>query len=168
MCLHTQRSNSRKTQILLQPVIFLFCQDGTIFKHIVGLHSELYAVDSEGKLHGWAWSSSTPTPGPHPLTEHLQLQDERIKLIAGKFLRASVVTESGKVSWECHPMSAVSVVCLYVQLASWTDETVRGVAQRLELKVLASPELSGETLSQLYVSELVSAVVTESNKIFWW
>lgn len=68
-----------------------------LFKHIAGLHSELYAVDEEGKLHGWAWSSNTPKPRPHPLEACLQLQDEKVKLIAGKFLRASVVTESGKV-----------------------------------------------------------------------
>lgn len=72
-------------------------KDGLVFKHIAGLYSELYAVDSEGKLHGWVWSSSTPLPRPHPLEERLQLQDEKIKLIGAKFLRASVVTESGKV-----------------------------------------------------------------------
>ncbi len=68
-----------------------------MFKHIAGLHSELYAVDSEGKLHGWLWSSSAPLPRPHPLEEHLNLQDERIKLIGAKFLRASIVMDSGKV-----------------------------------------------------------------------
>ena len=72
-------------------------QDGVIFKHIAGLHSELYAVDSEGKLHGWVWSSGTPLPQPHPLEARLHLQNEKIKLISGKFLRASVVTQSGKV-----------------------------------------------------------------------
>ncbi len=55
-----------------------------------------------------------------------------------------------------------------VQLATWTDESVRGVAQRLELKAQLFPELSGETVGQLYVSELVSAAVTDSSKIFWW
>jgi len=68
-----------------------------VFKHIAGLHSDLYAVDSEGKLHSWAWASSTSQPKPHPLERRLLLKDEKIKLIAGKFLRASVVTESGKV-----------------------------------------------------------------------
>ncbi len=68
-----------------------------VFRHITGLHSQLYAVDSQGKLHGWLWSSSTPLPRPHPLEEELHIEKERIKLIAGKFLRASVVMESGKV-----------------------------------------------------------------------
>jgi hypothetical protein len=76
---------------------YILPQDGFVFKHIAGVHSELYAVDSEGKLHGWVWSSSTPRLRPHPLEEHLDLQDEKIKLIGGKFLRASIVTESGKV-----------------------------------------------------------------------
>ena len=45
---------------------------------------------------------------------------------------------------------------------------MRGVAQRLEIKAQVHTELSGETINQLHVSELVSAVVTESSKIFWW
>ena len=53
-------------------------------------------------------------------------------------------------------------------MATWTNETVRGVAQRLEVKVQPYPELNGETITQLHVSELVSAVVTETSKIFWW
>ncbi len=53
-------------------------------------------------------------------------------------------------------------------MATWVNETVRGVAQRLEMKVQLYPELSGETITQLHVSELVSAVVTDSSKIFWW
>lgn len=74
-----------------------FLQDGLVFKHIAGLHSELYAVDSEGRLHVWPWASPAPLPRPHPLEARLQLEDERIKLIDGKFLRASIITESGKV-----------------------------------------------------------------------
>ena len=80
-----------------------------IFKYIAGLHSELYAVDSEGKLHGWVWSSNAPRPKPHPLEEYLNLQNEKIRLIGGKFLRASVVTESGKVGvakWEGGSLSS--------------------------------------------------------------
>lgn len=45
---------------------------------------------------------------------------------------------------------------------------MRGLAKRLEVKVHSYPELSGETITHLHVSELVSAVVTESSKIFWW
>lgn len=53
-------------------------------------------------------------------------------------------------------------------MATWINETVRGVAQRLEMKAQLHSELSGETMNQLHVSELVSAIVTESSKIFWW
>ncbi len=62
------------------------------------MHSELYAVDSNGHLHGWVWANPCPTQRPHPLEKKLGLEDEKIKFIAGKFMRASVVTESGKVS----------------------------------------------------------------------
>lgn len=54
-------------------------------------------MDADGRLHGWLWSSPVPTAKPHPLEVHLGLQDERIKMIGGKFMRASCVTESGKV-----------------------------------------------------------------------
>ena len=53
-------------------------------------------------------------------------------------------------------------------MATWVNETVRGVAKRLEVKAYLYPELGGEIVGQLFVSEVVSAVVTESNKIFWW
>lgn len=81
-----------------------------VFKHIAGLQSELYAVDSEGKLHGWVWSSGAPLPRPHPLEERLQLQDEKIKLIGAKILRASVVTESGKVGGAIRAFGITSLV----------------------------------------------------------
>ena len=72
-------------------------QSDVSFKHIAALHSELLAVDSDGKLHGWAWSSRTPSTRPHPIEAELKLTDEKIRLIGAKLTRASVVTESGKV-----------------------------------------------------------------------
>lgn len=68
------------------------------FKHVAELYSELLAVDSEGNLHSWSWSSPTPSSKRHPRVAELQLENEKIKLLSAKFLRASVVTESGKVS----------------------------------------------------------------------
>ena len=59
-------------------------------------------------------------------------------------------------------------VCVCLQLATWVDESIRGVAQRLELKAQTYAELAGEVVTQLHVSEVVSAVVTETNKIYWW
>ncbi len=68
------------------------------FVAIAALYSELLAVDSNGKLHCWPWNSPAPHPShSRPLEEELGVGGERIKLIAARLLRASVVTESGKV-----------------------------------------------------------------------
>ena len=76
---------------------FMCVQAGVCFKHIAELYSELLAVDSEGRLYSWPWSSPLPSQKPHPREVELQLENEKIKLISAKTLRATVVTESGKV-----------------------------------------------------------------------
>lgn len=65
-----------------------------LFKYICGLHSELVAVDTEGALWRWGWKSAMVEP--HPLVNDLGLVGESIKLLSGKQLRASAVTDSGK------------------------------------------------------------------------
>ena len=65
------------------------------FKHITGIHSELVALDTEGTLWKWGWKSVNIEP--HPLVCELGLVGESVKLLSGKQLRVSVVTESGKV-----------------------------------------------------------------------
>ena len=65
------------------------------FKHIAALYSELVAVDTDGSLWRWTWKSSCVEP--HPLVSDLGLTDEHVKLLSGRQLRVSVVTESGKV-----------------------------------------------------------------------
>ena len=42
------------------------------------------------------------------------------------------------------------------------------VSSQLEQKAQHFSELNGETVSALRVSELLSAVVTESGKVYWW
>ena len=64
---------------------------------MAGLHSELYAIDANGRLHGWVWSCPVPMELPHPLEVHLGVQEEKITMIAGRFMRASILTDSGKV-----------------------------------------------------------------------
>lgn len=74
--------------------VFLSLQSGLRFKHIVGLYSELLGVDHCGRVYEWAWQS------PFPLLckeEELGLVGEHVRLIAGRVLRATAVTESGKV-----------------------------------------------------------------------
>ncbi len=58
---------------------------------------------------------------------------------------------------------------MYVlQVATFVDGSVREFASRLEGKAVAVSELSGESISTLSVSELVSAIATESGKVYWW
>ena len=91
-----------KKDPILSPVFFetellsLGGENPTRYRHIAALASELIAVDIEGRLWSWAWSASAPEP--HPLVKALQLEGEEIRLLAGRLLRAAIVTESGKVS----------------------------------------------------------------------
>lgn len=45
---------------------------------------------------------------------------------------------------------------------------MREFASRLEMRACVISEWSGESVASLSVSELVSAVATESGKIYWW
>ena len=72
------------------------------FSHIASLHSELVAVSLDGKLHQWKWSEATPVkaiPGQHSHSRaaDMKLKDEKIASLAACNIRASVMTESGKV-----------------------------------------------------------------------
>lgn len=48
------------------------------------------------------------------------------------------------------------------------DMSVHDFASRLEGCACVISELNGESVASLSVSELVSAVATESGKIYWW
>ena len=154
------------------------------FKHIAGLHSDLVAVDTDGLLWRWAWKGTGIEP--HPLVSELGLAGERVRLLAGRQLRVSAVTESGKVSgWWAGLMGWALirvpsdlmgwalirvcdlVVCM-MQVASWLDCSLSPVARVVEQVAHAPCELAGETVTQLQASHLFSAVLTSSNKIYWW
>ena len=77
--------------------IHISLQVGIKFQHISGMYSDLLAVDVSGRLHTWAWQSHLPHPLPLALERELGLEGEKIRLIASRVLRASVITESGKV-----------------------------------------------------------------------
>lgn len=64
---------------------------------IAGLYSELIAVDNHGCLRRWLWAAAAPQPGPHPACERLQMRGDGVRILSARTLRASVVTESGKV-----------------------------------------------------------------------
>ena len=139
------------------------------FKHIAGLHSDLVAVDTDGLLWRWAWKGTGIEP--HPLVSELGLAGERVRLLAGRQLRVSAVTESGKVRAGLMGWALIRVcdlvVCM-VQVASWLDCSLSPVARVVEQVAHAPCELAGETVTQLQASHLFSAVLTSSNKIYWW
>ena len=98
----------------------------------------MLAVDSEGRLHSWPWACPFPTPKRHPREAELQLENERIKLISAKVLRASVVTESGKV--HCRVCYAV-ISHTFVPLCPFNTVLIKALkCQRYELADLRTIE----------------------------
>ena len=70
------------------------------------LHSEILLVSAESRrLYSWSCSDHTPSASsrqpslvPHPLSDELGLSSERIALVESSDVRATVVTETGKVA----------------------------------------------------------------------
>ena len=54
-------------------------------------------MDNDGRVCSWPWGSPEPLSPPYPLEAELGLSHERVKTIAGRLLRVTVLTESGKV-----------------------------------------------------------------------
>ncbi|XP_064474178.1 E3 ubiquitin-protein ligase UBR5-like isoform X2 [Ornithodoros turicata] len=126
------------------------------FTHITGLYSELIALSSSGQLYQWKWAESDPYKHPdnpvihHPKTVSLGLLGERCVLVEGRCVRATVVTESGRV-------------------ATWVDDALGpAVSQRLEHPAQVFPELQGEPVSALYVCSLYTCVRLQSGALYWW
>ena len=73
-----------------------------VFVAMALLHSEILLVSAESRqLYSWSCndnSSHLPSLVPHPLTEELGLSSERIAMVESSDVRATVVTESGKVA----------------------------------------------------------------------
>ena len=111
--------------------------------------SELLAIDEQGQLYGWPWDDPIPPNKPHPRSAELGLEQETIKLLSGKVLRATVVTESGKI-------------------VTWLDRCVARVGHVLEHPATLFTELSGDMVVHLTTSELFTAVCTDTGKILWW
>ena len=100
-------------------------------------------------LYHWPWNLPIPPFSPHPRIAELGLEGERVKFLSAKLLRASLVTDSGKI-------------------VTWLDPTVAKVGHVLEQKATLFQELSGETVVHLTTSELFSVVYTDSGKLLWW
>ena len=80
-------------------------QSGDIrFVSMAVLHSEILLVSADSRqLYSWSCSDHTSSSRcsalePHPLTEELVLSNERVALVESSEVRATVVTESGKVA----------------------------------------------------------------------
>ncbi|XP_077488259.1 E3 ubiquitin-protein ligase hyd isoform X5 [Amblyomma americanum] len=128
---------------------------GVKFVHIVALYSELVALSSTGQLHQWKWSEPEPyknteQPGiHHPKTLSLGLGGERCLLLEARCVRATVVTESGRV-------------------ATWLDDSLAPVAPKLEQPAQSFPEFQQDPVAALYVCSLYSCVRLQSGALYWW
>ncbi|XP_066917257.1 E3 ubiquitin-protein ligase UBR5-like isoform X2 [Clytia hemisphaerica] len=125
------------------------------FSHIGALHSELVAISTEGHLHQWLWSAPhPPTPKKdghcHTRAEDMHLVDtEKVTKLAAWNIRASIVTESGKI-------------------ATWLDETLAAVGHKLEHPLQMFSELKELPIQNVYTCDLYSAVQLTNGAIFWW
>ena len=69
------------------------------------MHSSLIAIATDGKLYQWRWDSVLPYHSEgsagvkmfHPRTKALGLLEEKAVAVSASSIRASVLTESGKV-----------------------------------------------------------------------
>lgn len=128
---------------------------GSKFVHIVALYSELVALSSTGQLHQWKWSEAEPYKNSeqpaihHPKTLSLGLGGERCLLLEARCVRATVVTESGRV-------------------ATWLDDSLAPVAPKLEQPAQSFPEFQQDPVAALYVCSLYSCVRLQSGALYWW
>lgn len=68
------------------------------FVAMAAMHSEILLVTAEDRtLYSWSCDGHM-TPKPHPLTKDLGLEEERVLLVECSDIRATVVTESGKIA----------------------------------------------------------------------
>ena len=65
------------------------------------MYSELICVGADGKLYQWKWDDPLPYQEQdgayHPRAKPLGLVDEKVVSVSASSIRASVLTESGKV-----------------------------------------------------------------------
>ncbi|KAJ8353856.1 hypothetical protein SKAU_G00214230 [Synaphobranchus kaupii] len=129
-------------------------KDGTKFVSIGALYSELVAVSSKGELYQWKWNEPEPYKNAqnsavhHPRTSFLGLTNEKITLLSANSIRATVATETNKVT-------------------TWVDDTLNTVASKLEHGTQAFAELQGERVVSLHCCALYTCAQLESG-LYWW
>lgn len=85
----------------------------------------------------------------HPKTINLGLQQEKILGISACTVRASVFTESDKV-------------------ATWIDDTLAIVAQKLEHAAQTFTEFQADKIASLHTCSLFTCARLESGALYWW
>ncbi|XP_077989768.1 E3 ubiquitin-protein ligase UBR5-like [Glandiceps talaboti] len=125
------------------------------FSHIAALHSELTAITVNGQLYQWKWMEQEPykhSENPnihHPKVPALNLVNEKVILMSSCNVRATVLTESGKV-------------------ATWVDESLSVIAPKLEQPAQLFPEFQTDKIVALYNCSLYTCARLESGALYWW
>ncbi|ESO86003.1 hypothetical protein LOTGIDRAFT_129991 [Lottia gigantea] len=129
--------------------------DSIKFNHIAAMYSDLVAVGQNGQLYSWRWTEADPFKSGenstirHPKSGVLNLLQEKIIGISACNVRASVFTESGKV-------------------ATWLDESLSLVSQKLEHPAQLFPEFQTDKIVSLHTSTLYTCARLESGALYWW
>ncbi|XP_055339569.1 E3 ubiquitin-protein ligase UBR5-like isoform X2 [Paramacrobiotus metropolitanus] len=126
------------------------------FVSIGVLLSELLCICDNGQLYQWRWDQEFPycenssSAGIfHPKAAVLGLTTEKVRIMAACGIRASFLTNSGK-------------------LATLIDESGGIVAKKLEHPATAFTELQNEKIADLVVCMLYSCARVESGSLYWW
>lgn len=123
------------------------------FVHIAAMYSELICVGADGKLYQWKWEDPLPCQEQdglyHPRVRALGLVDEKIVSVSASSIRASALTESGKV-------------------ATWVDETLSSIASKLEHPIQGFAEFSGDKVVAIHTCSLYTCAQMSSGSLYWW
>ncbi|KAK6168099.1 hypothetical protein SNE40_021993 [Patella caerulea] len=125
------------------------------FSHIAAMYSDLVAIGTNGQLYSWRWNEGEPYKFidnsilRHPKAAALCLLSERIVGISACNVRASVFTESGKV-------------------ATWLDESLGLVSQKLEHAAQLFTEFQTDKIVSLHTCTLYTCARLESGALYWW
>ncbi|KAL8591738.1 hypothetical protein ACOMHN_032280 [Nucella lapillus] len=125
------------------------------FSHIGAMYSELVAIGVNGLLYCWKWADQEPYRSPdnplsrHPKTASMALLGEKIVGMAVCSIRASLLTESGKV-------------------ATWLDESLCSVSSRLEHPAQLFAEFQTDRVAELHVCPLYTCALLDSGALYWW
>lgn len=125
------------------------------FVQIATLYSELIALSTNGQLYQWKWNEHEPYRHPdnpnihHPKTVSLNLTGEKITHLSACAIRCTVATETGKV-------------------ATWLDELLTPVANRLEHAAQAYNEFQTDKITALYTCPIYTVARLDSGSLYWW